>query len=1376
MSVGGQILVALGILAGLATVGSLGFTGYRLYKQRRGAASGPKPSQKDEALQRRRSRLRELFDREIARLRTNSGGGDFRYQMPWCMVLGGVGVGQSTLLRSTGLHSPFVSDDEQLAAEAGCHWSFYDKGVALDVEGKVQHHEESFQALLQVLRRERPRRPLDSLLLLIPASDLIATTALPEAEARKKAEELYQRLQQLQKELRVRVPIYVIISKADLIPGFVAFCGALSAAHREQIFGWSSPYGPDEAYRSEWLDEAFDTLYRTQSLLQLDLLAAGKVSDQERDSAFLFSRNVSALSSSLRVYLDQIFKSSVYSEPCLLRGVYFCGDATVEGVMAQAEGATPRRPSFLQQLMADKVFPEQGLARPLSRSLAVLGVIVAAARWIIAGSALLGIAALWSTCNGLSRDAQTVAAFLDKIPVHEAPPDRATFAKDTQSLLHAMGNVSTSRLRRLLLPSSWFSSLDDDVRRIMRQSFESVVLSGLRSGLDHKSRQLFGEDGAAPRVQGRSADPRKSGGGKAVDEEDDQDLAQDGPGAAAAAKAVVIPPVQAVSSMPEFGELEKLVKDYKEFGEKVEAYNRLGSERQKRLDTVVPLVKYVFDSDEFGESNALSSRVYEEALANASYPTFDIRTVSPRAERRGREIAGELHRRLFLENPIDLRTAEIERLINRLKSVGEWEGSDLKSVRDLRDMIQGLERDLEQPEIGWLAKDQLFLGPQFALLITSLGQIRTESRFGLGEDIYKEWTKSFRKLRGEVLERSAPEMGPMLKRDGEKGKLVVAPELIAVKTALDGFLTQSYVMASDRDITSKGDGSFYRVSWNEDLLRQALQLSDVYAVFVRDRLGQIYPIIRGAVKGTAKERLSRAMPGLVAQARRTERITNNNSISQDEVSGEVAELKRVMPLLRQVIETYEKLSLGTAYSDLARQVKEDTRQILTRIDNLFEKEDLYRTSRRLARWNGQRPPALDAFDVDDAEALAQYIKTQRNRMKSWARDFASAPVSMLEGLGESSSEGIMVKWKGIVRDLDSFEKMTPNNAVKSLESLIDTTMMTLTPDNCVDRLPPASSERAEYFEQKHGRIYNDMRRRCLELSEERLRDGFERLASVFRRDLEGKFPFTRRRARNDNEDADPRDVRAFYITFDEYFAKYNAFRNHENVKGQLVLPESRKMDGFLQSVQLVRRFFEPLISDKSGDALLRYSIGIEYRVNKQNEFNGSQIAEWSLSVANQRIDEPQAIWQLGDPIGLSLRWAKDGPYRPAQDGQQRGARVDKNDAVSFDWGGQWALLRFLRYHLAQESDLGKSTDRAPHVLKFTVPIEEKKRSGRLRLLPDEYYARKGTQVQTQAKSAYINSKAVVYVRFRLNLPDSKDQVVINPDWDWPAEAPQLGAR
>src|SRR5262249_54994553 len=152
------------------------------------------------------------------------------------------------------------------------------------------------------------------------------------------------------------------------------------------------------------------------------------------------------LAAPLRLFLDQLFKSSVYAESSLLRGFYFSGDATVEGVMAQSEGETPRRPSFLHQLFGDKIFPEQGLARPLSRSLAVLGLIVPAAKGILAASALVGIITLWSTCNGLTKDAATVADFLDKIPVHDTQPDRATFAKDTQTLLHAMANVSTSKL------------------------------------------------------------------------------------------------------------------------------------------------------------------------------------------------------------------------------------------------------------------------------------------------------------------------------------------------------------------------------------------------------------------------------------------------------------------------------------------------------------------------------------------------------------------------------------------------------------------------------------------------------------------------------------------------------------------------------------------------------------------------------------------------------------------------------------------------------------------------------------------------------------------------------------------------------------------
>ena len=76
--------------------------------------------------------------------------------------------------------------------------------------------------------------------------------------------------------------------------------------------------------------------------------------------------------------------------------------------------------------------------------------------------------------------------------------------------------------------------------------------------------------------------------------------------------------------------------------------------------------------------------------------------------------------------------------------------------------------------------------------------------------------------------------------------------------------------------------------------------------------------------------------------------------------------------------------------------------------------------------------------------------------------------------------------------------------------------------------------------------------------------------------------------------------------------------------------------------------------------------------------NASQIAEWTLAINDQKSDEPQVPWQLDDRIRLTLRWAKDGPYRPASNNQPKGATVDKNDAISFEWAGRWALIRFLR--------------------------------------------------------------------------------------------------
>lgn len=1325
-------------------------------------------------LAQRRARLPKLFSTELSRLRKNSSGSDYRYRVPWCLAIGPTNSGQSTVLRSTGLHSPFGSEDDTASREAGCRWNFFDKGIALDVDGLSVWDEETFSAVLKLLRRERPKRPLDSLLLCIPATDLLGQSGQPtDEELRRRAEVIYERVQQLQKTLSIRVPIYVLITKCDQVPGFVAFCGALPQGHREQLFGWSSPHAPEDPYNTGWVDEAFDAIYRTQCLTQIELLSQEGISAVERESAFLFPQHLRALSEPLRILLDQLFKSTVYAESTTLRGIYFCGDASKPGGNVGLDDA-PHSPSFLNHLFSRKIFPELGLAQPLQQSILASNQAVTVMKVLTGAVALAGLITLYVAREGLARDVRTVANFLDLVlndtGSDRATPDRQRAARRAQSLLSAMAEVTTSHLKRVRLPTSYFSDIDEEVRSEMGEAFQDAVLSGLHSGLEQKAKQTLGIDPDAP-FQARpdptpKVEDESNGGGGAADPK-----ANEAKGGAPAPKIVSFPNSQ------EYQDLRGLAAAYAEFSRFVDLYNALSTDKHKRMETVAPLVKYVLQT-ELGEGFTKNSALYEEALAAATYQPYDMQKVVPRVRERAKYITRQLHRKLFLENPVDLDSDEVARQATRLKSVSEWGGTDLPTLTRLRDVLQRLERTLERPELVWLTKEALDLGEPYRDLLAGLRPFTASGQTPLNDEIQTEWKESFRQLKRKIMAYQASVLGPVLLKDNEKGRLIVAAPLTTLRNSLDGFLSQNYVqMGGDRVPLQSPEGAF-RVSWNEENLRQASALSDAYTVFVRDRLGQFPDAYRELVKATARERLGSSMPSLVAAARKTERLsraTGDLKTLLEEVTTEVGDLRRASPLLRQVLETYERLELKAPRGELYGQLESDAKETLRRLDTLQEKDEMYKVSSKLKNWRGLRPPAYDAFDSDDAEGLTQYLKAQRNRMKYWAKDFAKTPVSLLEGItpGGSASESdpTVLKWKKIVAELDAFEKMTPDNSVKQLESFIEVTMVALTPDNCLDRLPRRSGETPDFFLQSKARIYDEMRRRCVQFNEERLLDGYERLARRFNKDLGGRFPFSRTAISGDDEEADPRDVRTFLQEFDEYATKFAAYASRNEVNlSPIYINSNRDINNYIETIKGLRPFFAPLLSDKSGDTAPRYSLNVAFRINTQNEINGSQIAEYALAVADQRIEDAVATWQLGDRIRVSFRFAKDGLYRPAENGQARGAITERGDTVTYEWGGRWGLLRFLRNYKTSANDMRRSLDKTPHILKFVMEIEEKKRNSRLRLLPENYYNAKGVTTNQQ-RSAYIFNKAIVYARFALSLPESKDPLVL-PE-EWPANAPPL---
>ncbi len=1368
------VLLALGaLLVGMLIAGGIYLWRRRKKKKaQQNQQAAPAQVKLDPSQQRRTQALSRLFAIEKKRLRKNATGRDFLYRIPWCMAVGGKNTGQSTAIKNSGLHSPFSSEDEALSAESACHFHFFDQGIVLDIGAELSADELSFDVLLNELRKARPRRPVDSLLLVISATDLFGIDRLSDADAKKFGEDLYLRIQQVQRRLALRIPVYLLISKCDTLPGFVAYSNALSPAHRAQLFGWSNPDGLDKPYQPEIVSTAFAQFYLAQSQVQIDFLAAGKrLSEHELESVFLLPRHIRELAGPLNLILDQVFRATVYSDPTVLRGIYLCGDTT----MPAAVGDTPaevveRLPGFVNHLFARKIFPEFGLAAPLGKGVVSAVNLIKLVKVATVILALICIAILSVSSARLQRDTQAIVEFLEKIPRKNNIQDsglqeRERYAKQSERLLNAMTQVPARSLRRISLPTSWISSIDEDVHELIHQSFESVILSGLHSGFEFKAAQLFGLDssaGSAPADPNYEPPPAGE-----ADSRRPQRPQRERP--------AVPPKVVAFANIPEYQELRALGQNYAEFGQYVELYNRLGSDERKRMDTVGPLVKYVFRI-ELGEDFSKNRDFYEEALESATHRAFEMQQVTGKVRERAYLVTRELGARLFDENPIDMGLEAALRHLNRLRTENDSGTPDLQVLTKLRDTLIRLEQDLNRPELAWVSRDKLDLGEPYRDLQATL---RSIGGGDMSDALLEEWNNSFIRLRRRVMEYQAPGIGPLLTRDAEKGRFALSPGIAVVRTSLDGFLGQSFVQhIGERQPLTTPDGS-YRVSWNEENLRQTVQLSDAYTAFLRDRIPGIYSDIREVVRGTALERLGNNMPILVSQARRTERLTRPTSDVQglqDVLSGEVSELKRVGGLLRQILDIFERLGLKSQHSELYRQMEDDMREILRRLDLILDKDDLYRVSAKLASWQGLRSPALDAFDVDDAEGLGQYLKAQRTRIRNLARDYAKTPVSLLDGIampgGGAASDPLFTKWRNIVAEVEHFEAMTPGNSVKELESFVDTSLSTITPENCQDRMPRRTGDSRDFFLASRARLYDAVRKRCAQFVEERLLESFDRLAQRFNKTLAGRFPFSRSPDSLDEEEANPREVRTFFAEYDQFLPKYDAFVNRPDAGGAPALSSTlRTLGNFVESMRSIRPFFAPLLNQKSSDVTPKYNLAIEYRVNRQAEINGNQIADWSLSIADQRIDDTQASWQLGDKLRLSLRWAKDGPYHPASNGQVRGAQTEGDDTIHFEWGGYWGLLRYLRIYHSLPSDLRKAVDRQPHILKLVVEIVERKRSGRLRLLPDSAYNRKEATTNTAAKSAFIFSRAVVYVRFAVSVGENKDAIVVPAEW--PASAPKL---
>lgn len=308
-----------------------------------------------------------------------------RYALPWYLVLGMTNCGKTSMLLNSGLQFPLNEQADRhlydLKPTEQPEWLYANQAVFIDTPGKYSecvqdsHVHRLWMTLLKKLFGARPSRPLNGIIVCISMRDLLdSDTARREHLART----LRTRLSEVLKHLRSYVPVYLVFTKTDAVPGFAQFFTHLSRAEREQIFG--CPISSEVKADFSTLESGMVRTEVRDLMRTLNAQIIAKI-HQERDvnargEMFQFPQELAKLGPRLEDFLFEAFGPSRYHRPVMFRGFFFSSSLSAHDVLAAAARDGELRFQtgfqtalgdyakgfFLLRLLQEYVIPEARLA------------------------------------------------------------------------------------------------------------------------------------------------------------------------------------------------------------------------------------------------------------------------------------------------------------------------------------------------------------------------------------------------------------------------------------------------------------------------------------------------------------------------------------------------------------------------------------------------------------------------------------------------------------------------------------------------------------------------------------------------------------------------------------------------------------------------------------------------------------------------------------------------------------------------------------------------------------------------------------------------------------------------------------------------------
>jgi hypothetical protein len=1154
-------------------------------------------------------------------------------------------------------------------------WSF-EQGIVLDVPGVALDwasasdvagnvSDQTWRAFLDATGRARPNRPLDGVVLTLPADQLIGPAALSREDLIAAGQFLHGRLRDMEEWFGLRLPVYVLVTHCEAVAGFDGFWSQVPAERHGEMFGWSNPHSADTAFAPGWMDAAFAELAATLRGVQLSLAAAAPDSaDGQVGDVVLFPGSFAALAGPVRTLTELIFQSTAYREGFFLRGVYF-------------SGSLRSRPILVRQMLTRKALLEGGLVRPVTgrgtrrrRVVRRLQIGMAAAVLVLGSLLAWRLDDLRLGLPTLERPLRDIAEAKARPLVdvsHNTPGDVHWGEKAAASrMLMALSGITLDGLTSPLIPTSWFNGLEGDITAFARVGFDRLIMvvieERLRDSIEH---WLTGE---SVESVGTSLEARAG---------------------------------QLVAEIDTVGKLAGAVT----------TYDRLRAEGDAAdLRTLVADLFHITLPPGIDSLPRFLSRALKDGQGGvtARFP------VAPYADRARARIAAVTHQTFDALTTASTLAEDSGLVIADMTALASGSAGQAKDLAQVHKTIERITGHLEEPWFSWVRTGRRSVDSQFDTL---LGTVTANAFLGraLADALSADGQAKITRFRQDLLAHRVPLLDAPLfaAASAEDPSLVLSPAAAALGERLDALFAQPFMVESDAmDLPDGVD-----VLWDANTLTAAVALYQSWGTYSAASLDGFPPVLRPLIRAEAERRVGAQLVARIARSvtpAPNRRGTLSASGAETDFKAAIQSFRLAAQPAGLLIAAFDEIGQEVSRDDMATALAATAYGLLTGLDTRLTRAGLYAPRRPASAWDGTTPLTQVLFDAPDDKSIDLYLQDQRGRAHTIAVVEAGPPLAYLEQPGGSATsvwEPLVSRWRLVSTDVSDYFAGKPGTALAALESFIRYDLVGLSAATCSEHLsgltmPPAASDP---FAARHRLLLQEVWERCdvLNGGDGTVAGAYSRVAGLFNGGLAGRYPFADQPGGNGVAAVTPDQLLTFFAEYDRVRSSFDA----ELGQGGLTRAQRSAAQAFIRQMDAVREFLAAYALAKPGAPPPAYALTPAFRTNTAYEKNANQILEWTLEVGAQVVREGMVsesgtpLWQWGDPVRVGLRWAKDSPLLPyAPDGGV--PTIETPNTAVFAYDDPWSLITLLRRHAPATGQSSQRDLPQPNLLAFTVPTRD----------------------------------------------------------------------